>query len=139
MGLAAIVRENPQTVIQINLETGLVTYDDVSLEFGMPDSIREAFLTGTWDTLPLLQRNQAKVAEAKGLKLIFAEIEVKAKKLKLDAYFDDRTMSVHLRENVEAAAKKGPSSTSLRMENPIGTDVKPNGLPERINRIPGTA
>jgi len=58
-------------------------------------------------TLFTADKTQAKVAEAKGMKLIFIEIEQIKRKLKLDSYFDETTMSVHLRENVFPFAKKG--------------------------------
>ncbi|MCP3684832.1 MAG: Flp pilus assembly complex ATPase component [bacterium] len=50
---------------------------------------------------------QSKVAKAKGIKTIYVEVEQLVKKLKLESYFDETTMSVHLRENVLPFAKKG--------------------------------
>ena len=50
---------------------------------------------------------QSKVAEAKGMKVIFIEAEKVTKKLKIERFFDKITMSVHLRENVYPYAKKG--------------------------------
>ena len=50
---------------------------------------------------------QSKVALAKGIPIIFFQIEKTKTKLKLEKYFDEKTMSVHLKENVEAFAKKG--------------------------------
>ena len=59
-------------------------------------------------TLITADKVQSRVAEAKGIKFIFVEPKPKAfKKLKLDAFFDETTMSVHLRENVIPVAKKG--------------------------------
>ncbi len=52
-------------------------------------------------------KTQAKVAEAKGIHVIFIEIKKLFKKLKLERFFDETTMSVHLRENVIPYAKKG--------------------------------
>ncbi len=52
-------------------------------------------------------RAQAMVAEAKGIETFFAEVRRKARKLKLEGFFDSETMSVHLKENVAAYAKKG--------------------------------
>ena len=52
-------------------------------------------------------KTQAKVAKAKGMKIIFERLEQLFKKLKLESYFDSETMSVHLRENVLPYAKKG--------------------------------
>ena len=58
-------------------------------------------------TLFTADKIQARVAETKGMKLIFEEIEQITKTLKLENYFDETTMSVHLRENVEPHSKKG--------------------------------
>ncbi len=58
-------------------------------------------------TLITADKVQAKVAEAKGIKLIFVKQEVKAKKIKLEDFFDETTMSVHLREETTPYAKKG--------------------------------
>ncbi len=52
---------------------------------------------------------QAKVAEAKGIKIEY--VAVKIKELKLDKYFDKTTMSVHLMEDVVPYAKKGMPGT----------------------------
>lgn len=58
-------------------------------------------------TLITADRVQAKVAQAKGMKYIFLEIEQIKKDLLIEGYFDKETMSVHLRENVPPFAKKG--------------------------------
>lgn len=59
-------------------------------------------------TLLTLDKIQAKVAEAKGIKILFIEkIEEKIKVLMLDKFFDETTMSVHLKEDVAPYAKKG--------------------------------
>src|SRR3989344_7537092 len=50
---------------------------------------------------------QSKVAEAKGIKVIYIEPVIKAKKLKIEKFFDEKTMSVHLRENYKPYAKRG--------------------------------
>ncbi|MBD3249795.1 PIN domain-containing protein [Candidatus Woesearchaeota archaeon] len=50
---------------------------------------------------------QAKVGDAKGIKTMLVEKHAKVKKLKLESFFDDITMSVHLRENCYPTAKKG--------------------------------
>jgi len=64
-----------------------------------------------WDesaTLLTSDKVQAKVAEAKGVDCFYIKPKDKAfKKIKLDSFFDETTMSVHLRENVEPIAKKG--------------------------------
>ncbi len=50
---------------------------------------------------------QSKVGEAKGMNVIYVEPVIKHKKLRLDKFFDKETMSVHLRENLRAIAKRG--------------------------------
>ncbi|ADP77977.1 ATPase, PilT family [Methanothermus fervidus DSM 2088] len=53
-------------------------------------------------------RVQAKVAEAQGLEVIYIKPQVlDYKKLEIMKYFDENTMSVHLKENVVPMAKKG--------------------------------
>ncbi len=49
----------------------------------------------------------SRVARAKGVPVLFVSIDKIHKKLKLEKYFDEQTMSVHLRENVLPYAKKG--------------------------------
>jgi len=58
-------------------------------------------------TLFTSDKVQAKVAEAKSVNVIFMSAERIHKKLKLESFFDNTTMSVHLRENVFPYAKKG--------------------------------
>ncbi|MBU2639743.1 MAG: PIN domain-containing protein [Nanoarchaeota archaeon] len=63
-----------------------------------------------WDegaTLITSDKIQSKVAKVKGIEVIYIRPEIKRKKLKLEKYFDSRTMSVHLREDLVAKAKKG--------------------------------
>ncbi len=58
-------------------------------------------------TLFTADKVQARIAETKNIKFIFFELERIAKKIKLESFFDNTTMSVHLRENVLPYAKKG--------------------------------
>ncbi|MBW3022540.1 PINc/VapC family ATPase [Candidatus Woesearchaeota archaeon] len=58
-------------------------------------------------TLITADKVQAKVAEAKGIRLMLIELKIKPKKIKLESFFDSQTMSVHLKEGVNAFAKKG--------------------------------
>lgn len=58
-------------------------------------------------TLITADKVQATVGKAKNMKVILVEIEQLVTTLKLEKYFDSATMSVHLRENVKPAAKKG--------------------------------
>lgn len=50
---------------------------------------------------------QALVAEARGLKVKYLEPKVKVKKPKVLDLFDDKTMSIHLKEGTPVYAKKG--------------------------------
>lgn len=59
-------------------------------------------------TLLTADKVQSRVAEARGIKVIFVpQKEYCPKPLKMDAYFDETTMSVHLRDKVLPMAKKG--------------------------------
>ena len=59
-------------------------------------------------TLITSDKVQSEVALAKGMKVIyFKRPEAAIKKIKLEKFFDEQTMSVHLRENVMPYAKKG--------------------------------
>ncbi len=59
-------------------------------------------------TLLTADKVQARVGEARGLKVIFVPPkEYCPKHLKIDAFFDETTMSVHLRDKVLPMAKKG--------------------------------
>jgi len=64
---------------------------------------------------------QAEIARAKGLKVIYLEPEAPAKlKMRLLDFFDEQTMSVHLKEGVVPMAKRG-SVEEMKYE-PIGTE-----------------
>ena len=58
-------------------------------------------------TLITSDKVQSEVALARGIKSIYFSPETAIRKLKLDNFFDETTMSVHLRENVFPYAKKG--------------------------------
>ncbi|MBI2659902.1 PIN domain-containing protein [Candidatus Woesearchaeota archaeon] len=59
-------------------------------------------------TLITSDKVQSEVALAKGMKVIYYRRPEKGlRKLKLERFFDETTMSVHLRENVPPYAKKG--------------------------------
>src|SRR3989344_3488112 len=58
-------------------------------------------------TLITADKVQSKVAEAKGISVLYKEPTLNKRKLKLESFFDKQTMSVHLKENMEPFAKKG--------------------------------
>ena len=50
---------------------------------------------------------QAKIGKARGVNVLLISPEKVQKKIKLESFFDDTTMSAHLRENMPPYAKKG--------------------------------
>jgi len=58
-------------------------------------------------TLVTVDKVQALTAEAKGIDVILVKLEISPKPLILEKYFDETTMSVHLKENCKPKAKKG--------------------------------
>lgn len=58
-------------------------------------------------TLITSDKVQVRVADAKGMKIIYIKPNLESKDIKLYSFFDEITMSVHLRESVQPFAKKG--------------------------------
>jgi ATPase len=58
-------------------------------------------------TLVTIDKVQALTAEAKGVDVILIKLEIAPKPLILEKYFDETTMSVHLKEGCVPKAKKG--------------------------------
>ena len=59
-------------------------------------------------TLVTADKVQALVAESKGMDVFLVEFDrVPMEEIRLETFFDESTMSVHLRENMKAVAKKG--------------------------------
>lgn len=50
---------------------------------------------------------QSKVAEAKGIQVILYEFPEQEEKFVLEKFFDEETMSIHIKEDCEVVAKKG--------------------------------
>ena len=74
--------------------------------------IQIAFDSG--GTLYTVDQVLANIAEARGMEFVHLSLKEKIPKLKLDKYFDNTTMSVHLKENLLPSAKKGtPGSWEL--------------------------
>jgi ATPase len=74
---------------------------------GEIDSLIRSIAFDEKATLITADRVQSLVAEAKGINVVFIEIETVSRKIKLEKYFDEKTMSVHIRENTKVFAKKG--------------------------------
>lgn len=58
-------------------------------------------------TLLTADKIQAKAAKVKGVEVEFLQLEKRHKDLKLEKYFDNKTMSVHIREEQPVKAKRG--------------------------------
>jgi len=77
-------------------------------KLGEIDSIIRQLAYDEDATLLTADKVQARVAEARGIKVVFVpQKEYCPKPLKMDAFFDETTMSVHLRDKVLPMAKKG--------------------------------
>jgi len=74
---------------------------------GEIDSLIRQLAYDEGGTLITSDKVQNEVALARGIKTIYFSPKTAIKKLKLDTFFDETTMSVHLRENVIPYAKKG--------------------------------
>ncbi len=74
---------------------------------GEIDSLIRQLAYDEGGTLLTSDKVQNEVALARGIKTIYFSPKTAIKKLKLDSFFDQTTMSVHLRENVVPYAKKG--------------------------------
>jgi ATPase len=94
------------------LEKGRITLDfvgkrpDQSRLKDIDDIIRNTALEAG-GVLVTSDRVQAKVAQTKGISVRFLESRRIKKRLKILSYFDDQTMSVHLKEKVPPMAKRG--------------------------------
>jgi len=78
---------------------------DASL--GEIDSLIRQLAFDEGGTLITSDKVQSEVALARGIKVIYFRPETAIRKIKLDDFFDETTMSVHLRENVVPYAKRG--------------------------------
>jgi ATPase len=85
------------------------TLDEISLARGGEIDAMIRDTAGDHDAvLVTSDKVQKEVAEAQGLEAIYLKQEMVAyKDLEIGKYFDDNTMSIHLKENVVPLAKKG--------------------------------
>ncbi len=94
--------------IQINYVGNRPKYGDIKYaHMGEIDAlIRDVAYTE--DAMLVTSDNvQARVARAKGISVSYIQPKSKSKKIKLEKFFDETTMSVHIKENVIPVAKKG--------------------------------
>ena len=82
-------------------------YDIRYAKSGEIDSIIRDIARNEMGILVTNDKVQAEVAKSQGIPVYFHEQTYELKPLSIEKYFDDETMSVHLKENVAAMAKKG--------------------------------
>ena len=59
--LADYVQQKPCTKFDINLDKKKIEYDGNVTEFNIPEGRRQAFLTGTWDAMAVLQKGESRI------------------------------------------------------------------------------
>jgi 3-isopropylmalate/(R)-2-methylmalate dehydratase small subunit len=57
------VEQNPETEFTLDVAAGTLSYGDQTIQVGMRDDQRKAFLEGTWDAMNLLKANMDRVRE----------------------------------------------------------------------------
>ena len=82
-------------------------YDIRYAKSGEIDSIIRDMARSEMGMLLTNDKVQAEVAKSQGIPVYFYEQKHEIKPLSIEKYFDDETMSVHLKENVVPMAKKG--------------------------------
>ncbi|MGV8151336.1 MAG: PINc/VapC family ATPase [Candidatus Woesearchaeota archaeon] len=83
-------------------------YDILNARKGGIDSIIRNLAFNINATLVTADKVQALTAEAKGINVVLIQIEQQmTKSMIIDNYFDEKTMSVHLKENCRPKAKRG--------------------------------
>ena len=82
-------------------------YDIRYAKSGEIDGIIRDLARSEMGTLVKNDKVQAEVAKSQGIPVYFYEQKVVEKPLSIEKYFDENTMSIHLKENVVPMAKKG--------------------------------
>lgn len=82
-------------------------YDIKYAKSGEIDSIIRDLARNEMGTLLTNDKIQAETAKAQGIPVYYFKQEYKEKPLSIEKYFDEYTMSIHLKENVVPMAKKG--------------------------------
>lgn len=82
-------------------------YDIRYAKSGEIDSIIRDLARSEMGTLLTNDKVQAEVAKSQGIPVYFYEQKHEIKPLSIEKFFDENTMSVHLKENVVPMAKKG--------------------------------
>lgn len=101
--------------ITLRFEGERPTMDDIKLaRHGRIDAIIKDIAKKNSATFYTADYVQALVAQAEGIKTSYSKPQVKVKDLEFEKYFDDHTMSIHLKEGTRPMAKRGrPGAFSL--------------------------
>ncbi len=101
--------------ITLRFEGERPTMDDIKLaRHGRIDAIIKDIAKKNSATFYTADYVQALVAQAEGIKTSYSKPQVKVKDLEFEKYFDDQTMSIHLKEGTKPMAKRGkPGAFSL--------------------------
>ncbi len=93
-------------------------YDIKYAKSGEIDSIIRDVARSEMGTLLTNDKVQAETAKAQGIPVYFYKQKFELKPLSIEKYFDDETISIHLKENVVPMAKKGtPGHISFEVLN----------------------
>lgn len=82
-------------------------YDIKYAKSGEIDSIIRDLARSEMGTLLTNDKVQAETAKAQGIPVYFFKQQYKEKPLSIEKFFDENTMSIHLKENIVPMAKKG--------------------------------
>src|SRR5574340_1632838 len=101
--------------ITLRFEGERPSMDDIKLaRHGRIDAIIKDIAKKNGATFYTADYVQALVAQAEGVKTSYSKPEVKISNLEFEKFFDEQTMSVHLKEGTKPAAKRGkPGAFSL--------------------------
>jgi len=101
--------------IVLRFEGERPSMDDIKLaRHGRIDAIIKDIAKKNNATFYTADYVQALVAQAEGVKTSYSKPEIKTSDLEFERFFDDQTMSVHLKEGTKPSAKRGkPGSFAL--------------------------
>ncbi|HJU13624.1 MAG TPA: PINc/VapC family ATPase [Candidatus Nitrosotalea sp.] len=101
--------------ITLRFEGERPSMDDIKLaRHGRIDAIIKDIAKKNAATFYTADYVQALVAQAEGIKTSYSKPQIKTKGLEFEKYFDENTMSVHLKEGTKPLAKRGkPGAFSL--------------------------
>ena len=106
--LREISEATEESGITLTIHGNHATADDVALAgSGRIDSLINDTAKRLRATLYTSDRLQQLAAQAEGVETVLLQAEIKKEDLEFPAYFDSDTMSVHLKEGMPPAAKRG--------------------------------